>query len=77
MKQYGVLTSLGRIGVRYDNATAESFNATPKKELVNRKIYRTRRKTIKDVTSWIEHCHKQTTLHSSPGYRTPNEVLQG
>ena len=32
-----------------------SFNATPKKELVNRKIYRTRRKTIKDVTSWIEH----------------------
>ena len=35
MKQYGVLTSLGRIGVRYDNATAESFNATPKKELVN------------------------------------------
>ena len=53
-----------------------SFNATRKKELVNRKIYHTRRKAIKEVTSWIELCYNQTRLHSSLGYRTPNEVHQ-
>ena len=53
-----------------------SFNATRKKELVNRKIYHTRRKAIKEVTSWIELCYNQTRLHPSLGYRTPNEVHQ-
>jgi len=53
-----------------------SFNATCKKELVNRKIYHTRRKAIKEVTSWIELCYNQTRLHSAIGYRTPNEVHQ-
>ena len=76
MKRYGILASLGRTGICYDNAAAESFNATCKKELVNRKIYPTRRKAIKDVTSWIELCYNQTRLHSTIGYRTPNEVHQ-
>ena len=76
MNKYGFLASVGRTGVCYDNAAAESFNATCKKELVNRKIYHTRRKAIKDVTSWIELCYNQTRLHSAIGYRTPNEVHQ-
>ena len=60
MNKYGLLASVGRTGVCYDNAAAESFNATCKKELVNRKIYHTRRKAIKEVTSWIELCYNQT-----------------
>ena len=76
MNKYGFLASVGRTGVCYDNAAAESFNATCKKELVNRKIYHTRRKAIKEVTSWIELCYNQTRLHPSLGYRTPNEVHQ-
>jgi len=35
MNKYGFLASVGRTGVCYDNAAAESFNATCKKELVN------------------------------------------
>ena len=35
MNKYGLLASVGRTGVCYDNAAAESFNATCKKELVN------------------------------------------
>ena len=62
MNKYGFLASVGRTGVCYDNAAAESFNATCKKELVNRKIYHTRRKAIKEVTSWIELCYNQTRL---------------
>ena len=76
MNKYGFLASVGRTGVCYDNAAAESFNATCKKELVNRKIYHTRRKAIKEVTSWIELCYNQIRFHSSLGYRTPNEVHQ-
>ena len=76
MNKYGLLASVGRTGVCYDNAAAESFNTTCKKELVNRKIYHTRRKAIKEVTSWIELCYNQTRLHPSLGYRTPNEVHQ-
>ena len=51
MNKYGFLASVGRTGVCYDNAAAESFNATCKKELVNRKIYHTRRKAIKEAYS--------------------------
>ena len=54
MNTYGIRASVGRTGSCYDNAAAESFNATCKKEVVNRKIYPTRKHAIKDVTAWIE-----------------------
>ena len=69
------MVSPQRTGVCYDNA-AKSFNATCKKELVNRRIYHTRRKAIKEVASWIGLCYNQTGLRFSLGYRTPNEVHQ-
>ena len=34
----------------------------------------TRAKAIRDIASWIELEHNHKRLHSSPGYRTPNEV---
>ena len=43
MNTYGIRASVGRTGSCYDNAAAESFNATCKKEVVNRKIYPTRK----------------------------------
>ena len=70
MNTYGIRASVGRIGSCYDNAAAESFNATCKKEVVNRKIYPTRKHAIKDVTAWIElrYNHKTTPLSA----RVPN-----
>lgn len=76
MTRHGILASVGRTGSCYDNAAAESFNAALKKELTNRKVYPDRKKAIKDVTSWIELCYNQTRLHSTLGYKTPNEVHQ-
>jgi len=77
MNKYGFLASVGRTGVCYDNAAADIIQRHPRrKELVNRKIYHTRRKAIKEVTSWIELCYNQTRLHSAIGYHTPNEVHQ-
>ncbi|WKR20572.1 hypothetical protein AIF0345_0453 [Actinomyces israelii] len=58
----------------WDNAWAESFNATLKNERVHRMAYPTRRKAINDIASWIELIYNQTRLHSALGYRTPNEA---
>jgi len=56
MNNYVFLASVGRTGVCYDNAAVESFNATRAgKNSSTRRIYRTRRKAIKEVASWIEH----------------------
>lgn len=70
----GVLRSVGRTGVCWDNAWAESFNGSLKNELVNRKVYPTRRHAINDVTAWIELRYNRLRLHSALGYRTPDEV---
>lgn len=74
MSAYGIRASCGRTGVCWDNAWAESFNATLKNERVHRMVYRTRAEAISDVVSWIELRYNQKRLHSSIGYRTPNEV---
>lgn len=58
----------------WDNAWAESFNATLKNERVRRMVYSTRKKAINDIASWIELTYNHTRLHSALGYRTPNEV---
>lgn len=51
---YGIRASVGRAGVCWDNAWAESFNATLKNERVHRMVYRTKDEAIRDVVSWIE-----------------------
>jgi len=69
-----VLRSVGRTGVCWDNAWAESFNGSLKNEVVNRTVYPTRKHAINDVTSWIELRYNRIRLHSALGYRTPDEV---
>lgn len=75
-QQLGVRRSVGRTGICYDNAWAESFNATLKVERVNRTVYPTRERAIADVTRWIELTYNQTRLHSGIDYKTPNEAEQ-
>jgi transposase InsO family protein len=70
----GVRRSVGRTGVCYDNAWAESFNGTLKNERVSRTEYPTREHARKDVISYIELRYNQIRLHSGIDYRTPNEV---
>ena len=75
-RQVGITRSVGRTGICYDNAWAESFNATLKKERVHRTSYPTRRHAINDIARWIELRYNQKRLHSALGYRTPNEAEQ-
>jgi transposase InsO family protein len=66
--------SVGRTGVCYDNAQAETFNAAVKVERVNRTVYPTREHARKDVTRYIEFRYNTKRLHSALGYRTPHEA---
>ena len=59
LRKYGIRASVGRTGVCWDNARAESFNATLKNERIHRMVYPTREHAIKNVTSWIERTYNE------------------
>ncbi len=70
----GIRRSVGRTGVCYDNAQAETFNSALKNERVNRTQYPTREHARKDVTRYIEIRYHTLRLHSALGHRTPREA---
>jgi len=70
----GARRSVGRIGVCYDNALAESFNASLKVERVNRTQYPTLDHTGRDIVQHIEFRYNRRRLHSALDYRTPQEA---
>jgi transposase InsO family protein len=70
----GVVRSVGRTGVCYDNAWAESFNGTLKNELVHRTVYPTRKHARVDIGRWIELRYNTRRRHSALGYKTPEQV---
>lgn len=73
--EMNISQSVGRTGICYDNALAESVNGTVKVELVHRTVYDTRQKAYDDIAGWIELRYNRTRLHSALGYRTPQEVM--
>ena len=66
--------SMGRTGVCWDNAKAESFFASLKNELVHRTVYSTRQKAIDSIAHWIEVRYNRKRLHSGIGYKIPADV---
>ena len=75
LKKLGILQSVGRTGICYDNALAESVNGMVKVELVHRTVYATRQQAMDDIARYIELRYNRTRLHSALGYRTPQEVM--
>lgn len=74
LRDFGVRQSVGRTGICYDNAMAESFFAALKNERVHRTQYPTREHAMRDVARYIELRYNSRRLHSGLGYKTPNEV---
>jgi transposase InsO family protein len=70
----GIRQSVGRTGICFDNALAESWNAALKVERVNRTVYPTRKKAMDDIARYIEVRYNRLRLHSALGYRTPQDV---
>lgn len=73
-KQYKLRRSVGRTGVCFDNAQAETFNAALKVERTHRTQYPTREHARRDVTRYIEFRYNRKRIHSGIGYRTPEEA---
>jgi transposase InsO family protein len=66
--------SVGRTGICYDNALAESFNSAVKVERVHRTVYPTRKRAKEDIAHYIEIFYNRRRIHSTLGYKTPHEV---
>jgi putative transposase len=67
----GIARSMGSVGDCYDNAVAESFFATLKKELVHRRSWPTRRELTSELFEYIEAFYNRTRRHSTLGYLSP------
>ena len=71
----GVRRSMGRTGVCWDNAAAETFFATLKNEMYYRHFFPTRARARFAVAEFIEVFYNRKRMHSSIGYRTPAQAL--
>jgi transposase InsO family protein len=69
--QLGVTQSMGATGVCWDNAAAESFFGTLKRELAHRRRWATRAEARRDLIRWIEGWFNTRRMHSSIDYNTP------
>ena len=67
----GIARSMGSKGDCYDNAVAESFFATLKKELVHRRSWPTRRELTSEVFEYIEAFYNRTRRHSTLAMLSP------
>jgi putative transposase len=67
----GVSLSVGATGCAYDNAVAESFFATIKRELITTRPWRSVVELRRAVFNYIEGWFNTRRLHSSLGYLSP------
>jgi putative transposase len=69
----GIAISMGSKGDAYDNAVAESFFATLKKELIHRQSWPTRRELSTAVFEYIEAFYNRERRHSTLGMHSPTD----
>nr|BFD90890.1 hypothetical protein KitaXyl93_22500 [Kitasatospora sp. Xyl93]BFD90911.1 hypothetical protein KitaXyl93_22710 [Kitasatospora sp. Xyl93]BFD90952.1 hypothetical protein KitaXyl93_23120 [Kitasatospora sp. Xyl93]BFD90973.1 hypothetical protein KitaXyl93_23330 [Kitasatospora sp. Xyl93]BFD92097.1 hypothetical protein KitaXyl93_34570 [Kitasatospora sp. Xyl93] len=70
-RRAGVRQSMSAVGSSADNALAESFNATAKREtLQGRKSWSSEREARLELFRWL-HRYNTVRRHSSLGYRSP------
>ena len=72
----GIRVSMSRPGDCWDNAVAESFFATLKRELLQRTRWPTRVAAIQALTGYIDGWYNRIRRHSSLGYLSPMQFEQ-
>ncbi len=72
LKKYNVTPSMSRWGNCYDNAVAESFFKTLKKECVRKYIFKTREEAKRKIFEYIEMFYNSKRTHSYLDYLSPN-----
>jgi putative transposase len=68
----GITQSMGTVGDSYDNAMAESFWSSLKRELVDDAHFATKEDARLAIFEWIMWYNNER-LHSSLGYASPQE----
>jgi putative transposase len=70
--QRGLRHSVGQPGTCWDNAVAESFFATLKKELIYLHVWPTRQSARTAIFAFIEGWYNRVRLHSTLNYESPH-----
>jgi putative transposase len=70
-QSHNLVPSMSRRGNCWDNAVAESFFSTLKKERIKKRIYKTRNLARADIFDYIEMFYNQSRRHSHIGGVSP------
>lgn len=74
LESHGIAQSMSRPGNPWDNAVAESFFKTLRRELINDRRYKTRDEARQEVFKYIELYYNRQRLHSKNGYMVPCDL---
>lgn len=77
LEQAGIQPSMSRSGCPWDNAMAESFMRTLKREEVNGLAYRDRADAEASIEAFIETVYNRQRLHSALAYLAPENFEAG
>jgi len=73
LKKYNIKQSFSRVGMPGDNAWAESFFATLKKECIHFRHFATREELQQATFAWIEGFYNNRRVQARLGYMSPRE----
>jgi putative transposase len=73
LDSHGIIASMSRIGMPYDNAAAETFFSSLKNELTHHEQFATIDETRHRLFDYIEVFYNRQRKHQSLGYRSPVE----
>jgi transposase InsO family protein len=76
LKRHGIACSMSRKGDCWDNAVAESFFATLKKELVHQCEYADQAAARRSIFEYIEVFYNRIRRHSALGWLSPEQFEQ-
>lgn len=73
LSQHGMVCSMSAKGECLDNAVAERFFGSLKREWTSHRFYETRQEARDDIIEYIEMFYNSNRKHSYLGYLSPNE----
>jgi transposase InsO family protein len=73
-RAHGITQSNSRKGSPHDNAAKESFFASLEKERLRHRTFATHEQARSSIFQYIEEFYNRRRLHSTLGYRTPDEA---
>jgi putative transposase len=76
LKKHDITQSVGRTGICYDNAMAESFFGKLKTEWIHHRTFQTKAEARREIIRYIDGFYNTRRLHSGLDYRPPFEKLQ-